>query len=147
MTESPRGLPVKETIRIKGVRKVMARSMKASISNAALSQVSREIDVTGLQELRRVKFSDHEPRISLNSLLMVATARTLPRHPLLNAELNENNILVYDTVNLGIAVATSEGLVVVVIPAADSLSVRDMAASIEGLAQRGARRKTVNRRC
>ena len=53
MTESPRGLPVKETIRIKSVRKVMAQTMKASVNNVALSQVTREIDVTALQELRQ----------------------------------------------------------------------------------------------
>ena len=136
MTESPRGLPVKETIPVKGIRKVMARSMKATANNAALSQVSREIDVTALQDLRQDQLTDHKPRISLNSLIMVAAARTLPRHPLLNAELNDNNILIYDTVNLGIAVATSDGLVVVVVREADALSVSAMAESIETLAER-----------
>jgi len=52
MTESPRGLPVKEAIRLKSIRKVMAKTMKASVETAALSQIAREIDVTALQELR-----------------------------------------------------------------------------------------------
>jgi hypothetical protein len=48
VTDSPRGLPVKQTIRLKSIRKVMAQTMKASVENAALSQVSREIDLTPL---------------------------------------------------------------------------------------------------
>ena len=55
MAESPRGLPVKQTIRLKSIRKVMAQTMKASVNNAALSQISREIDITALQTLRQEK--------------------------------------------------------------------------------------------
>ena len=46
MATSPRGLPIKETIRLNRLRKVMSQTMKASVDNAALSQVNREIDVT-----------------------------------------------------------------------------------------------------
>ena len=136
MTESPRGLPVKETIRLKSIRKVMAQTMKASVDNAALSQISREIDVTALQTLRREKLVDAEARVSLNALLMAAVARTLPQHPLLNAELVERDILVYDTVNLGMAVATPGGLVVVVVPEAHSLTIFELATALETLAER-----------
>lgn len=136
MTDSPRGIPVKETIKIRGVRKVMARTMKASTDNAALSQVSREIDVTALQELRKNELADQEPRVTLNTFIMTAVARTLPAHPMLNAEMVENNVLIYDTVNMGMAVATNDGLVVVVIPKADALSVQDMGKAIDGLAER-----------
>lgn len=136
MTESPRGLPVKQTIRLKSIRKVMAQTMKTSVDNAALSQVSREIDVTALQTLRREELVDAEPRVSLNTLIMAAVARTLPHHPLLNAELVERDILVYDTVNLGMAVATPGGLVVVVVPNAHVLTLFELAAAIEALVER-----------
>lgn len=136
MTESPRGLPVKKAIRIKGIGKVMAKTMKASVDNAALSQLSREIDMTALQELRKTAFADDDSRVSLNTLIMVAMARTLPQHPLLNAELVDKDILVYDTVNLGMAVATPDGLVVVVVQKADSLSVAEMTVAIDSLATR-----------
>lgn len=136
MSDSPRGLPVKETIRVKSVRKVMAQTMKASVDTAALSQVTRDVDVTALQDLRKTSLADHDPRVSLNTLLMAATARTLRQHPLLNAELIERDILVYDTVNLGMAVSTPDGLVVVVIQQADTLSVGELATTIESLALR-----------
>ena len=135
MTESPRGLPVKQTIRLKSIRKVMAQTMKTSVDNAALSQVSREIDVTTLQTLRRKKLMDAQPRVSLNTLIMAAVARTLPHHPLLNAELVERDILIYDTVNLGMAVATPGGLVVVVVHHAHALTLFELAAAIEALVE------------
>ncbi len=136
MVESPRGLPVKQTIRLKSIRKVMAQTMKASVNNAALSQISREIDLTALQTLRQKKLSDTQPRVSLNTLIMAAVARMLPHHPLLNAELVERDILVYDTVNLGMAVATPGGLVVVVVPNAQSLTLFELVATSEALVER-----------
>ncbi len=132
MTDSPRGLPVKKTIPLKSIRQMMAKSMKASVDTAALSQISREIDVTPLNALRQ----QIEPRPSLNALLLAAVARTLPAHPLLNAELVERTILVYDTVNLGMAVATPAGLVVVVIPAAQQLSLAELAAAVQDRVER-----------
>lgn len=136
MSESPRGLPIKQTIPLNRVRKAMAQTMKASVEMAALSQVNREIDVTAVQTLRRQQSADNQPRLSLNTMLMAAVARTLLNHPLLNAELAEKEILVYDTVNLGMAVAVPDGLIVVVIPAAHTLSLAELNAAILDKAER-----------
>lgn len=134
MTESPRGLPVKEVIRLKSIRKAMAKTMKASVDSAALSQVTREIDVTELQQLRQTNFKSQN--ISLNTLIMFAAAKTLKQHPLLNAELVEREILIYESVNLGMAVATPEGLIVAVIADADTRSVVELSESIGAVAER-----------
>ncbi len=132
---SPRGLAVAQTIKLGFVRKAMARGMKASIGAAALSQIGREVNLQALQELRRDRAAAGED-LSLNALIMCAVARTLPRHPLLNAELQGDDILVYDPINLGMAVAIPDGLIVVVIPAADRLPAGEMARACEQLAQR-----------
>jgi pyruvate dehydrogenase E2 component (dihydrolipoamide acetyltransferase) len=130
MADSPRGLPVKQTLKLNAIRKAMAQTMKASVQTAALSQVNREIDVTDLHE-RRTGLG-----VSLNTLLMAAVARSLPEHPLLNAELVENQILIYDAVNLGMAVSVPDGLIVVVIPNANTLSVAELNAAIADKAER-----------
>jgi pyruvate dehydrogenase E2 component (dihydrolipoamide acetyltransferase) len=130
VSDSPRGLPIKEVLKLTSIRKVMAQAMKAAVQTAALSQVNREIDLTGLQKARRTL------GISLNILIMAAVARTLPAHPLLNAELVENKILIYDTVNLGMAVSVSDGLIVVVIPSAHKLSLSELDAAIKERAER-----------
>lgn len=143
MSDSPRGLPVKQTIPLNRVGKVMAQMMKTSVDTAALSQVSREIDVTPLQILRREKLSSVGPRLSLNTLLIAAVARTLPLHPLLNAELVEGKVLVYEPVNLGLAVATLDGLIVIVIPAAPQLTLAELAAAITERVERARTGKLV----
>jgi pyruvate dehydrogenase E2 component (dihydrolipoamide acetyltransferase) len=124
---SPRGLPVKQVLPLGRVRRVMAQSMRDSVQRAALSQVTRELDLTALQAARRTM----PGRVSLNVFLMAAVARTLPRHPLLNAELVGDQVLVYEPVNLGLAVAVPDGLIVVVIGDAHLKTLAELAAAAE----------------
>lgn len=132
MTDLERGIPVKERTPLSRVKDAMARNMKASVETLALSQVSRELDLTGLQAAREQR----EPRLSLNVALMAAVARALAAHPDLNAELLGDQIVTYAAVNLGMAVATPAGLIVVVIPGADQLPLDALAAKIDDLAGR-----------
>jgi pyruvate dehydrogenase E2 component (dihydrolipoamide acetyltransferase) len=136
MALSSRGLAIKQTIPLGIVRKAMARGMKASVTTAALSQISREVDVQALGELQRRSQAESGKSVSLNTLIMAAVARTLPRHPLLNAELQDDAILAYEPVNLGMAVAVPDGLIVVVIPDANKLPIDALAAAIEDRAGR-----------
>lgn len=130
-----RGVPIKETLKLGIVRKVMARGMKTAVATAALSQISREVDLQTAQDARRALAAE-DRSVSLNSLILAAVARTLLRHPLLNAELQDDQVLIYEPVNLGMAVAVPDGLVVVVIPAAQALSVFEIDAASRELASR-----------
>ncbi|NPV74937.1 MAG: 2-oxo acid dehydrogenase subunit E2 [Anaerolineae bacterium] len=134
MTETVRGLAVKKKMPLNRVQKAMAKGMKASVETLALSQLSREMDVTGLQAVRKQRAG--VKALSLNTLIMAAVARTLPAHPFLNAELVENEIVVFEPVNLGMAVATQAGLIVPVIQNADVLSLQEMDQEINRLAER-----------
>ncbi len=146
---SPRGLPIKETIRLNQLRRVMAQTMKASVDNAALSQVNRLIDLTPAQTWRvgvgergrggvweSVGGGERGRKFSLNTVIMAAVARTLPQHPLLNAELVDKDILVYDTINLGMAVAVPGGLIVIVIPSAERMDLQELEAAISERVER-----------
>lgn len=135
MIDSPRGLPVKEVRRLTQPQKVMMKTMSAATHTAALSLVNREIDVTLLQQQRR------DWSLSFNVLVMAAVARTLPAHPLLSAELVDNQLLIYESVNLGMAVAVPDGLIVVVIPKADTMSLAELNAAIQDLVERSRTRK------
>jgi pyruvate dehydrogenase E2 component (dihydrolipoamide acetyltransferase) len=130
---SPRGLLVKEALPLGRVRKVMAATMRDSVGRAALSQVTRELDLSAVQSARQAA---GERRFSLNTYLLAAAARALPQHPLLNAELVEDKVLVYEPVNLGMAVAVPEGLIVTVIREADKKSLAELAAAADDLATR-----------
>ena len=129
---SPRGLAVKQSLPLGRVRRVMAQTMRDSVQRAALSQVSREMDLTAAVAARRAMSS----RVSLNIFLLAAVARTLPRHPLLNAELVDDRVLVYEPVNLGMAVAVPDGLIVVVLRDAHRKSLAELATEVEAVAGR-----------
>ncbi|MCC6147056.1 MAG: 2-oxo acid dehydrogenase subunit E2 [Anaerolineaceae bacterium] len=133
--ETRRGLAVREKRPLNRVQKAMAKGMKASVETLALSQLSREMDVTGLQAVRKPATGGGKA-LSLNTLIMAAAARTLPAHPLLNAELVESEIVVFEAVNVGMAVATPAGLIVTVIQNADQLSLQEMDGEINRLAGR-----------
>jgi pyruvate dehydrogenase E2 component (dihydrolipoamide acetyltransferase) len=110
----------------------MAQSMRESVERAALSQVTREMDLTSLQDTRRAM----PDRVSLNVFLLAAVARTLTKHPLLNSELVGEQVLVYEPVNLGMAVAVPDGLIVVVMRDAHLKSLAELAAEAEAVVAR-----------
>ena len=128
-----RGIAVKETRPLGQLRKMMAKSMQESVQRGALSQVTREMDLSAVQAARAAA---GEQRRSLNTYILAAVARTLPNHPLLNAELVENNLVYFAQVNVGMAVAAADGLVVTVIRDADRKSLYELAAAANDLATR-----------
>ena len=131
--DTHRSIPVKQVMPLGRVRKMMAQSMQESVQRAALSQVTREMDLSVVEAVRAAA---GERRHSLNTYIMAAVAQALPNHPLLNAELVENTIVVFDAVNLGMAVAVDDGLVVTVVRDADMLSLDEVAAASGDLAGR-----------
>lgn len=133
MTETLRGLEIKTKMPLNRVQKAMAKGMKASVDTLALSQLSREMDLGEIQKMRKQAAGDGKA-ISFNTLIMAAVARTLPLHPLMNAQLVENEIVVFEPVNLGMAVATPAGLIVTVIQKANTLSLQEMDREISRLA-------------
>lgn len=136
---SPRGLPVRQVIPLGRLRRAMAHHMRQSVSQAALSQISRLMDLTEIQK-RRGESPGKWPH-SLNVYLLAAVAKTLPHHPLLNAELVEDRILVNELVNVGMAIAVPEGLIVAVIREADRKTIDELAEQAAELATRARRGK------
>ena len=132
-TPSPRGLAVRQSIALGRVRKAMVQSMHESVQRAALSLVTREMDLGEVQAARQAA---GEKRLSLNTYIMSAVAHALPSHPLLNAELVDDKILVYDAVNLGMAVAIPDGLIVAVIRDAHKKSLTELDEAAKSVAER-----------
>jgi pyruvate dehydrogenase E2 component (dihydrolipoamide acetyltransferase) len=112
----------------------MAQHMRQSVTRGALSQISRQVDLTEIQTRRR-ELPQEWPH-SLNVYLLAALAKTLPQHPLLNAELVEDRILVYSLVNVGMAIVVPEGLIVAVIHEADRKTIDEIAERAEDVAKR-----------
>jgi 2-oxoglutarate dehydrogenase dihydrolipoamide succinyltransferase (E2 component) len=83
--------------------------------------------------------------VNLTYLAFVAraTVTALEEHPVLNSSVADGEIVYHDDVNLGIAVALDEGLIVPVIPQAQRLSVEGLAAAIADVAGRARKGKLV----
>jgi pyruvate dehydrogenase E2 component (dihydrolipoamide acetyltransferase) len=129
-----RGLTLARREPLHRLRRMMAQTMMQSVAGAALSQLAREIDITALSEWRAAQLAGGAPRFSLNDAFMCAVARTLPAHPWLSAELDGQHVNFYAEVNLGMAIAVDDGLIVGVIHHAERLSLAEMAAATQALA-------------
>jgi pyruvate dehydrogenase E2 component (dihydrolipoamide acetyltransferase) len=80
--------------------------------------------------------SDESVKISYNDIIILAVSRALKRHPLMNSTLVGEEILLHQTVNMGIAVALAEGLIVPVLHNADRMGLLDIARGARELARK-----------
>jgi pyruvate/2-oxoglutarate dehydrogenase complex dihydrolipoamide acyltransferase (E2) component len=105
------------------MRRRIAQRVHASLQETAQITDVREHDVTAFVELRRsgLRWADALGfRVSLTDLLVRATALALREVPAVNASLTaENRLVAHGAVNIGIAVALDDGLVVPVLRDAD----------------------------
>ena len=127
-------------IPLAGMRKTIADNMHASLQTAAQLTAFTEVDVTEMvrfRDMMRAEFArDDTVKISYNDIIVMATARALMRHPIMNSTLVGEEILLHDTVNLGIAVALPEGLIVPKLRNAEKKSLLEVAKEVRALAQK-----------
>jgi 2-oxoglutarate dehydrogenase complex dihydrolipoamide succinyltransferase (E2) component len=126
------------------MRLKIARHMLASRQTSAHCTTIVETDFSTVAS-RRAELREAMARkgVSLTYLAFVAKAAVaaLEQHPVLNASIEDEEIVYHDDVNLGIAVALDEGLIVPVIRKAQRLSLEGMAAAIADLAARARERR------
>ena len=123
-----------------GIRAVIAENLSASLREMAQVTVSRDTEVRGLVRRRAELAAGFEAatgiRLTYTDLLVETVARLLPEHPFLNAALTEEGIELFDTVNMGVAVALDDGLIVPVIRDAGTKSLAEIARERADLAAR-----------
>jgi len=121
------------------MRRQIARHMVESRREAAHCTTVVEVDFTRVADRRRELREAMAGRgVALTYLAFVATeaVAALRRHPVLNASVEGEEIVHHEDVNLGIAVALDDGLIVPVIRRAQRLNLEGMAAAIGDLATR-----------
>ena len=142
-TVQPAAVPVAaaddvEIIPVKGVRKVIADRMLQSLQTTAQLTLHASADARALQALRaRLKASPEAMGlrgVTINDLVLLAVARTLPQFPALNALFTGDAIHQHKHVQLGVAVDTPRGLMVPVVRSADTLSLRQLSTEAKRLA-------------
>ena len=127
-----------KTIPMAGMRKAIADNMHASLQNAAQLSLLTEVDVTEalrfVQSVRDLYKADQTVRVSLNDVLILAASRALKRFPIMNSTQAGDEIILHDSVGMGIAVALKEGLIVPVLADADKKGLLQIAREARVLA-------------
>jgi len=122
------------------IRKVIKDRLSYSLKTALHVPLTIEVDMTYAIELLKSLGPDiektHNIRLSITSLLVKAVAKSLEDHPILNSRLENERIVISKDINIGVAVAIENGLVVPVIHNANEKSMVEIAKSLKELAEK-----------
>jgi len=135
-----RGPAVRRRVLLSGMRRTIAQRMSQSTREAPQFNVSVDVDMSralAVVEDWRATQAEGQPKVTLTALLVKACAWALRGHPALNAGFEDEMIVEWSDINIGVAVAVDEGLIVPVIHHADRLSLLEVAARLNDVAQRG----------
>jgi len=128
-----------ELVPLKGVRKIIAERMATSWRAAPHISFTVTVDMTD-EEVSRAAWNEDraedEAKLSVTGMLIKMVADLLPSHPYLNASLRGEEVLLHNQVNVGMAVARDEGLIVPVLKGADGLTLEEVALKCSDLAER-----------
>jgi pyruvate dehydrogenase E2 component (dihydrolipoamide acetyltransferase) len=133
----PPGLPEpSSTVPLAGMRKSIAGHMRDSLQQTAQLSYYLELDVTEAQRLRREASRKGDSSITLADVFIKACAETLKRVPALNSVLVGGDVHYFDQVNISVAVALDEGLIVPVIRNVGQMDIPSIAEATDGLASK-----------
>jgi pyruvate dehydrogenase E2 component (dihydrolipoamide acetyltransferase) len=135
--------PTLEVIPYEGMRKAIGDNMANSWAVAPKVTHHTSVDLSALLALRKKINSGvrDKEKTSITDLLVKAVARALERKPALNVTLDGEQIRVLKEINVGVAVALADGLVVPVVRNADQKSLHEVGKEIRDLAKRARRNK------
>lgn len=130
-----------EAVPFNNIRRVIARRLGESARTVPHFYVTAAADAEALVQLR-AQLNDQltsigQPKVSVNDLLIRACALALRQHPLVNASyVNDasTTMLIHHRINIGVAVASNNGLVVPVITDADQKTVSQLGVEAKKLA-------------
>ena len=129
-----------ESVPFAGMRKKIADRLTVSYQTAPHIYLTIKTDMTEFDVLRKKlnakAKATNGPHVSATALLVKAVAWALKRNPWINSTLKEDHIELLPQVNVGMAVALEQGLIVPVIRDADAKGVGQLAAEVNDLAVR-----------
>lgn len=132
--------PKAQTVPFDGMRRIIADNMQASLANAAQLTLMSECDVTEcramLDDLKARNRKDPTFRISMNDVVILAVSRVLKLFPRMNSIADEENIIESDEVNVGMAVALDDGLIVPALHNTDKMGLLEIARETRKVAGR-----------
>lgn len=125
------GITIKSSSPLEGIRKVIAERMSYSRSNIPHIVLNAKADATQLIVLRE-KFKEkilkkHGIKITYTDFILKSTAAALRENLEVNSTFSDGNYIIYDDVNVGVAVSLEGGLIVPIIFDCDKLEILNIA--------------------
>lgn len=128
-----------EVRKLSNIRKVIAKSMQASLQNSAqlthhLSADARRIQALRKQAKKLLEEGKVDVNITLNDFICMAVIRALKKFPNVNTHFLGDSIKYFNKVHLGLAVDTERGLMVPCVKNADDLSITGLSRQLKAVA-------------
>ena len=123
------------------MRKVIARRLAESKFSAPHFYLTMEIDMNNAMEARKSINAVSPVKVSFNDLVIKACANALRKHPKINSSWLGDKIRYNQHVNIGVAVAVEEGLLVPVVRFADNKSISQITEEVKAFAQKAKDKK------
>ena len=135
--------PTLEVIPYEGMRQAIGENMANSWAVAPKVTQHVGVDLSALQALRATINSDVKDvdKISITDMLVKALAKALELYPRINSTLSGEEIKVLQDVNVGVAIAIPDGLVVPVVKNANKKSLADISKEVKDFAKRARKNK------
>ena len=137
----PAGQAFSEEIKNSQMRKIIAKRLAESLFTAPHYNLSIEVAMDDAMQSRTVINSVLDTKVSFNDMVIKACAMALKKHPKVNSQWSEEAITINHHVNIGVAVAVEDGLVVPVLKFTDQMSLSQIGTSVRDLAGRAKNKK------
>jgi len=126
-------------IPVNGIRKIMAERMSLSKKTIPHFLLTIEVDasqILNLQEKCRLKLNKERFPISITDILIKIVSIALKDNPIVNSKFENERIVLFSDINVGVATATKNGLIVPVVHHADKKSLKEIACLTKNLYQK-----------
>ena len=137
----PAGEVYTEEIKNSQMRKIIAKRLAESLFTAPHYNLSIEVTMDDAMKSRTIINSVPDTKVSFNDMVIKACAMALKKHPKINSQWKEDAITINHHVNIGVAVAVEDGLVVPVLKFTDAMSLSQIGGSVRDLAGRAKNKK------
>ncbi len=137
----PAGETSSEEIKNSTMRKVIAKRLSESIFTAPHFYLTIEVAMDEAMKSRAIINAIPDTKVSFNDMVIKACAMALKKHPKVNSQWKEEATIINHHVNIGVAVAVEDGLVVPVLKFADHLTLSQIGGNVKDLAGRAKNKK------
>ena len=132
----PAGEVYQEEIKNSQMRKVIAKRLAESKFTAPHYYLTIELDMDNAITSRNKINGLPDTKVSFNDMVIKASAMALKKHPQVNSQWREDAMIINHHVNIGVAVAVEDGLVVPVLKFTDQMSLTQIGANVRDMAGR-----------